>query len=88
MLEAIILRTGDLSHASSVRCYTRQNTATVKDDFIERPDTNRSLVFFEPGSMRGVCPVKIVADGMYESEKENFKLRLGSAFSPIGARIG
>ena len=70
-----------------MRCFTRQNSAKVKEDFEERPDTNRSLVHFAPGEMKQICPVIIKSDGNYESETESFKLKLGSAFSPIGAKI-
>ena len=70
-----------------VRCLTRQDSARVKQDFEERPDTNRSLVHFAPGEMKQICPVIIKSDGNYESEVESFKLKLGSPFSPIGARL-
>ena len=48
-LTALIQRSGDLSHSSSVRCYTRQATAEVTSDYAERPNTNASIVVFEPG---------------------------------------
>lgn len=48
-MTAVIVRHGDLDHDASVRCYTRQNTATVADDYTERPDTDLSLVYFSPG---------------------------------------
>ena len=46
---ALIQRSGDLSKTSTVRCYTRQNTAHVSDDYAERPNTNASIVTFESG---------------------------------------
>lgn len=49
-ITALVQRSGDLSHASSVRCYTRQATAEVTSDYAERPNTNASLVTFEPGT--------------------------------------
>lgn len=48
-VEARIVRSGDLTHDSSVRCYTRQSTAKVTQDFIERMDSDSSRVHFERG---------------------------------------
>lgn len=48
-VEARIVRSGDLTHDSSVRCYTRQYTAKVTQDFIERMDSDSSRVHFEQG---------------------------------------
>lgn len=48
-VEAPIVRSGDLTHDSSVRCYTRQSTAKVTQDFIERMDSDSSRVHFERG---------------------------------------
>lgn len=45
-----VKRSGDLSHPSTVRCYTRQNTAEVMKDYGERPNTNTSQVKFEAGT--------------------------------------
>ena len=50
-LTAVIQRSGDLSQTSSVRCYTRQATAQVSADYAERPNTNASVVTFEPGEI-------------------------------------
>lgn len=46
---AMIYRSGDLQHRSSVRCYTRQGSAQVMMDFEERPNTDISIVTFLPG---------------------------------------
>lgn len=46
---ANIIRKGDTSHKSTVRCYTRQNSAKVDIDFYERPDTDDSIIKFEAG---------------------------------------
>ena len=48
-LTAVIQRFGDISQSSTVRCYTRQATASVSIDYAERPNTNASIVNFEPG---------------------------------------
>lgn len=46
---AMISRSGDVQHRSSVRCYTRQASAQVMMDFEERPNTDASIVTFLPG---------------------------------------
>lgn len=46
---AVISRSGDVQHRSSVRCYTRQASAQVMMDFDERPNTDASIVTFLPG---------------------------------------
>ena len=48
-VNATIVRSGDLSQSSSVRCYTRQASALVMMDYDERPNTDASLVKFLPG---------------------------------------
>jgi len=44
-----IQRVGDVSSRASVICYTRQNTALVEEDFVERPRTEMSRIVFEEG---------------------------------------
>ena len=46
---AIVTRSGDINQRSKVRCYTRQASAEVAVDYVERPDTNDSFVEFLPG---------------------------------------
>lgn len=46
---AMIYRSGDVSHKSTVRCYTRQGSAQVTMDYEERPNTDDSAVVFLPG---------------------------------------
>lgn len=46
---AMIYRSGDVQHRSSVRCYTRQGSAQVMMDFEERPNTDVSVITFLPG---------------------------------------
>lgn len=46
---AIVTRSGDVNQRSKVRCFTRQSSAEVMMDYIERPDTNDSFVEFAPG---------------------------------------
>ena len=51
LVTAYVVRGGDVTLTSSVRCYTRQGTAEAGVDFEERPDTNASLVHFAPGGL-------------------------------------
>ena len=44
-----VLRAGDTGRQSSVICYTRQASATVMEDFIERPLAEASRVVFLSG---------------------------------------
>ncbi|KAK3099400.1 hypothetical protein FSP39_003828 [Pinctada imbricata] len=76
-VKVTVMRTGDIRHASTVRCYTRQNSASVMMDYVERPDTDQSIVQFEPGEREKPCIVGIVNDTIYESNEE-FRLVLGS----------
>lgn len=46
---AIVYRSGDISLASTVRCYTRQGSAQVMMDYSERPNTDASIITFLPG---------------------------------------
>lgn len=49
VLHIPILRTGDLSFKSSVRCFTRTMSAMVMDDFEERRNTDESRITFLKG---------------------------------------
>ena len=46
---AYVVRGGDVTMTSSVRCYTRQGSAEAGVDFEERPDTDAARVEFGPG---------------------------------------
>ncbi len=48
---AYISRSGDLGHKASVRCYTRQHSARVDLDYVERTNTDDSRVTFHPGML-------------------------------------
>ncbi|XP_060554877.1 FRAS1-related extracellular matrix protein 2-like isoform X2 [Ruditapes philippinarum] len=86
---AKVTRSGDISQESYVRCYTRQASAQVDVDYIERPDTNSSFVFFKPGEGETECRVKIINDRHNEKE-ESFRLVLGTpgGAMPGGATLG
>lgn len=75
---ATLMRTGDLSYTSTLRCYTRSMTAQVQRDFKERTDTDASIILFNPGETRKSCAVTIVDDLVFEGQ-ETFKLKIGSA---------
>ena len=57
------------------------------DDYIERPNTDESLITFAPGQTVAKCSVTLVNDVMFEN-REDFRLVLGTPTSPIGAHIG
>ncbi|CAN8012309.1 unnamed protein product, partial [Ixodes pacificus] len=69
-LAVSVLRTGDLKHASSVRCYTRQGTARVDLDFDERPNADESLIAFQPGDREKQCQLVIRNDNIREGTEE------------------
>ncbi|KAJ7419121.1 hypothetical protein WISP_55751 [Willisornis vidua] len=84
-----IFRTGDLSYESSVRCYTRSQTAQVMEDFTERRNTEESRITFLKGEKVKNCSVSISDDSAFEPE-EQFQVYLGSPLGNhwSGARIG
>ncbi|KAK3521427.1 hypothetical protein QTP70_004449 [Hemibagrus guttatus] len=86
---AVVQRSGDITHQSTVRCYTRQGSAQVASDFEERPNTDVSIITFLPGDTEKPCVLTLVDDSLYEEEEE-MRLVLGSATSdsPYGASIG
>lgn len=49
VLHIPIIRTGDLSFKSSVRCFTRTMSAMVMDDFEERRNADDSRITFLKG---------------------------------------
>ncbi|XP_016383874.1 FRAS1-related extracellular matrix protein 2-like isoform X2 [Sinocyclocheilus rhinocerous] len=88
-ITAMVHRSGDIIHKSTVRCYTRQGSAQVVFDFDERPNTDTSIITFLPGESEKPCVLKLVDDLIHEEEEE-LRLVLGSAKSdsPYGASIG
>lgn len=81
---AIVTRSGDINQMSKVRCYTRQASAEVMVDYVERPDTNASFIEFLPGEREKECRVDIVNDPLYEGD-ESFRLVLGT---PVSSTAG
>ncbi|CAL8363343.1 unnamed protein product [Lota lota] len=86
---ATMYRSGDIRHQSTVRCYTRQGSAQVADDFDERPNTDASVITFLPGEAEKECVLTLVDDTLYEEEEE-LRLVLGAPKSEslFGASVG
>lgn len=81
-----VVRSGDMSQVSTVRCSTRQRSAKANEDFIERPNTEESVVTFNRGVSRIECEVNLIDDLIYEKE-EKFIVKLShpdstSSFRP------
>lgn len=49
VLQVPIIRSGDLSYESSVRCYTQGHSAQVMEDFEERRNADSSRITFLKG---------------------------------------
>lgn len=49
VLHVPVIRSGDLSYESSVRCYTQSHSAQVMEDFEERRDADSSRITFLKG---------------------------------------
>lgn len=83
----MLIRHGDLSITSTIRCYTRQDTAKAGKDFTERTNTDTSLVIFNPGERRKNCDVLVTNNVTYEGE-ERFRLVVESTnrFTRIGIK--
>ncbi|XP_044284420.1 extracellular matrix organizing protein FRAS1 [Varanus komodoensis] len=84
-----IVRTGDLSYESSVRCYTQSQTARVREDFEERRNAEESRVTFLKGEKVKNCTVFIHDDSAFEPE-EKFQVHLSNPLGNhwSGATIG
>uniref|UniRef100_G1TEM3 Fraser extracellular matrix complex subunit 1 n=1 Tax=Oryctolagus cuniculus TaxID=9986 RepID=G1TEM3_RABIT len=89
VLHVPIIRSGDLSYESSVRCYTQSHTAQVMEDFEERRNADSSRITFLKGEKVKNCTVYIHDDSMFEPE-EQFKVYLGHPLGNhwSGARVG
>nr|XP_014352206.1 PREDICTED: extracellular matrix protein FRAS1-like [Latimeria chalumnae] len=84
VLNIPIIRTGDLSYESSVRCYTRMLTAEVMEDFEERRNSDDSSITFLKGEKVKNCTVLINDDPVFEPE-EQFQVHLSN---PLGNHWG
>ncbi|KAJ8398108.1 hypothetical protein AAFF_G00431850 [Aldrovandia affinis] len=89
VLHIPIIRTGDLTFKSSVRCYTRTMSAMVMDDFKERRNSDDSLITFHKGEKVKNCTVQINDDSVFEPEEE-FQVHLGTPLGDhwSGAMVG
>uniref|UniRef100_A0A3Q3WF96 Calx-beta domain-containing protein n=1 Tax=Mola mola TaxID=94237 RepID=A0A3Q3WF96_MOLML len=88
-ITATVYRSGDIRHKSTVRCYSRQGSAEVASDFVERPNTDASIITFSPGETERPCVLSLVDDTLYE-EGEQLRLVLGNpkSESQFGASVG
>ncbi|XP_069782867.1 extracellular matrix organizing protein FRAS1 [Narcine bancroftii] len=88
-LHVPVIRTGDLSYESSVRCYTQQLTAALMEDFEERRNSDESRITFQKGEKVKNCTVLINDDTVFEAE-EKFWLHLGNPLGNhwSGAKVG
>ncbi|EGW11615.1 Extracellular matrix protein FRAS1 [Cricetulus griseus] len=89
VLHVPIIRSGDLSYESSVRCYTQSHSAQVMEDFEERRNADSSRITFLKGEKAKNCTVYIHDDSMFEPE-EQFRVYLGHPLGNhwSGARVG
>uniref|UniRef100_A0A8C9Q481 Extracellular matrix organizing protein FRAS1 n=1 Tax=Spermophilus dauricus TaxID=99837 RepID=A0A8C9Q481_SPEDA len=89
VLHVPIIRSGDLSYESSVRCYTQGHSAQVMEDFGERRNADSSRITFLKGEKVKNCTVYIHDDSMFEPE-EQFRVYLGHPLGNhwSGARVG
>ncbi|KAM6930976.1 extracellular matrix organizing protein FRAS1 [Xenentodon cancila] len=89
VLSIPIIRTGDLSFKSSVRCFTRTMSAMVMDDFEERRNADESRITFLKGEKVKNCTVHINDDSVFEPEEE-FQVHLGTPLGDhwSGAMVG
>ncbi|XP_061880359.1 extracellular matrix organizing protein FRAS1-like [Entelurus aequoreus] len=84
-----VIRTGDLSYKSSVRCFTRTMSAMVMDDFEERRNVDEFRITFLRGDKVKNCTVHVMDDSVFEPEEE-FQVHLGTPLGDhwSGAMIG
>ncbi|XP_071003248.1 extracellular matrix organizing protein FRAS1-like, partial [Oncorhynchus clarkii lewisi] len=80
VLNIPVVRTGDLTVKSSVRCFTRTVSAMAMDDFEERRNADDSRISFLQGEKVKNCTVHINDDSVFEPEEE-FQVHLGT---PLG----
>uniref|UniRef100_A0A8C6YA37 VWFC domain-containing protein n=1 Tax=Naja naja TaxID=35670 RepID=A0A8C6YA37_NAJNA len=89
VLHVPVIRTGDLSYESSVRCHTQSQTARVMEDFEERRNAEESRITFVKGEKVKNCTIIINDDSAFEPE-ERFRVYLsdpqGNHWS--GATVG
>ncbi|XP_007496032.2 extracellular matrix organizing protein FRAS1 isoform X2 [Monodelphis domestica] len=89
ILHIPIIRSGDLSYESSVRCYSQSQTAQVMEDFEERRNSDDSRITFLKGEKVKNCTIYINDDSIFEPEEQFWVYLanpLGNHWS--GARIG
>lgn len=83
VLHVPVVRTGDLSFKSSVRCFTRTMSAMVMDDFEERRNADESRVTF----LKGEKVVSLPWLFKYSPEVRGFVTRPVQTVSPPGEEL-
>ncbi|KAL1131151.1 hypothetical protein AAG570_012388 [Ranatra chinensis] len=81
VLNAGLVRTGDLSAINTVICYTEEATAN-SDDYFERPENTQSSITFYPGETHKNCMV-ILKDDTHFERSERFTLKLKALNSSL-----
>lgn len=77
-LQLNLTRTGNLDQVVRVVCYTQDDSAHGKADYLSRPKNSlESEVIFGVNETTAVCAVTIVNDQVFES-RERFYVRLGN----------
>ncbi|XP_041644401.1 extracellular matrix protein FRAS1 [Cheilinus undulatus] len=89
VLHLPVIRSGDLTFKSSVRCFTRTMSAMVMDDFEERRNADESRITFLKGEKVKNCSVYVNDDSVFEPEEE-FQVHLGTPLGDhwSGAMVG
>ncbi|CAJ1069789.1 extracellular matrix protein FRAS1 [Xyrichtys novacula] len=89
VLHLPVIRSGDLSIKSSVRCFTRTMSAMVMDDFEERRNAEDSRITFLKGEKVKNCSIYVNDDSVFEPEEE-FQVHLGTPLGDhwSGAMVG
>uniref|UniRef100_A0A3B3RJD3 Fraser extracellular matrix complex subunit 1 n=1 Tax=Paramormyrops kingsleyae TaxID=1676925 RepID=A0A3B3RJD3_9TELE len=82
LLHLPVVRSGDLTFTSSVRCYTENLSASAAEDFGERRNGDESRITFLVGEKVKNCTIWIHDDSVFEPQ-EMFRVHLGG---PEGGR--
>ncbi|XP_043916303.1 extracellular matrix organizing protein FRAS1-like [Protopterus annectens] len=89
LVDIPVVRTGDLTFESSVRCYTRALTAGVMEDFEERRNSDEFRITFLKAEKVKNCTVLIREDSVFEPE-EQLQVYLSNPLGNhwAGAKVG
>ena len=85
LLQLEVSRSGATNFLTNVRCYTQAGSAEKGTDFVDRPNTDMSIIKFEKGEISQKCYVVILDDDRLEGQ-ETFTVLLDRPSD--GARLG